>query len=166
MRGKPSRRRPNARGGGSRRPVLFRHLMVPVDLSDRHDRALRMAQALAADRRTRVTLLHVVQRVQEITVGELEGFYRRLVETSERRLRQLARPLAERGIDVRTEVRIGEPAAEIVRAALRERVDALVMGSHKVRPGSRAHGWGTTSYKVGIFSQCPHHRTRKVRPVS
>jgi len=48
--------------------VLFRHLMVPVDLSDRDDRALRMAQALAADRRTRVTLLHVVQRVPEIAV--------------------------------------------------------------------------------------------------
>jgi len=32
----------------------------------------------------------------------------------------------------------------------------VVMGSHKVkavRGGSR--GWGTTSYKVGIFCQCP-----------
>jgi hypothetical protein len=25
------------------------------------------------------------------------------------------------------------------------------MGSHKVRPGGRQRGWGTTSYKVGIF---------------
>jgi nucleotide-binding universal stress UspA family protein len=50
---------------------------------------------------------------------------------------------------------VGEPAAEIVRATLRERVDLVVMGSHKVRPGGRPRGWGTTSYKVGIFCQCP-----------
>jgi nucleotide-binding universal stress UspA family protein len=51
-------------------------------------------------------------------------------------------------------VRIGAPAAEIVRAASRKRVDLVIMGSHRVRPG-RMGGWGTTSYKVGIFCQCP-----------
>ena len=51
--------------------------------------------------------------------------------------------------------RVGEPAAKIVRATQRERVDLVVMGSHKVRPGGRQRGWGTTSYKVGIFCQCP-----------
>ena len=30
---------------------------------------------------------------------------------------------------------VGEPAAEIVRATLRERVDLVVMGSHKVQAG-------------------------------
>src|SRR5262245_30704033 len=129
--------------------------MVPVDLGDRHERALQMAIALAADSACRVTLLHVVQRVPAIAVGELAGFYRRLVGTADRRLRQIARPFVERGIDVRTEVRMGEPAVEIIRAAQRERIDALVMGSHKVKPGRRTRGWGTTSYKVGIFSQCP-----------
>ena len=133
---------------------IFRRLMVPVDLGDRHERALQLALAIAADSPCRVLLFHVVQRVPAIAVGELAGFYRRLVKKAERRLRQISRPFVERGIDVRTEVRIGEPAAEIVRAAQREHIDALVMGSHKVRPGG-TRGWGTTSYKVGIFSQCP-----------
>jgi nucleotide-binding universal stress UspA family protein len=70
-------------------------------------------------------------------------------------LRQIARTLAQHGIDVRTQVKIGEPAIDIIRAAARERVNVLVMSSHKVRVGRGARGWGTTSYKVGIFSQCP-----------
>jgi len=129
--------------------------MVPIDLSDRHERVLRMVRTLAADHACCVTLFHVVQRVPVIAMGELDGFYRRLVQNADRRLRQIARSFKNRGMDVRTQVRIGEPAIEIIRAAAREHVSLLVMTSHKVRRNRGARGWGTTSYKVGIFSQCP-----------
>lgn len=126
-----------------------------MDLSERNARALRTALALAKEWRSRVTLFHVIERVAGLGPAELEAFYRPLVERSERRLRRAARPFIAEGIDARTEVRVGEPAMEIVRATLREAIDLVVMGSHKVRPGRRARGWGTTSYKVGIFCQCP-----------
>jgi nucleotide-binding universal stress UspA family protein len=142
----------SARGAGKR---LFRHVLVPVDLSQRNERALAMALALATEWRSRVTLFHVIQRVAGLAPGELEEFYHKLVERSERKLRQAARPFTDRAIDAGTEVRVGEPATEIVRATLREGVDLVIMGSHKVRPGRRERGWGTTSYKVGIFCQCP-----------
>jgi nucleotide-binding universal stress UspA family protein len=67
----------------------------------------------------------------------------------------MARSFTSKGVEVNTRVRIGEPAAEIVRATLREVVDLVVMGSHKVTPDRGERGWGTTSYKVGIFCQCP-----------
>ena len=138
-----------------KRRRLFRHVMVPVDLSDRNERALRAALALAREAGSRVTLFHVIQRVAGLAPGELEEFYRLLVQRSERKLREVARAFTGKGVAVSTQVRIGEPAAEIVRATLREGVDLVVMGSHKVRPGRRERGWGTTSYKVGIFCQCP-----------
>lgn len=144
--------------GMQRRPrstPLFRHIMVPVDPSDRNERALGAALKLAHERGGRVTLFHAIQRISGIAPGEFNAFYRRLVERSEQKLRQIARKFAEGGIAVGTAVRVGEPAAEIVRAMLRERVDLLVMGSHKVKPGGRQRGWGTTCYKVGIFCQCP-----------
>ena len=150
------RARSTARPAAARRPLLFRHIMVPVDLSDRNERALRTALELARECGARTTLFHVIQRVPGIAPGELGIFYQRLVGSSERKLRRTARKFAERGLDVRTEVRVGDPPAEIIRATLRERVDLVVMGSHKVRRGGdRQRGWGTTSYKVGIFCQCP-----------
>jgi len=126
--------------GMQRRPrstPLFRHIMVPVDLSDRNERALGAALKLAHERGDRVTLFHAIQRISGIAPGEFNAFYRRLVERSEQKLRQIARKFAEGGIAVGTAVRVGEPAAEIVRATLRERVDLLVMGSQKVQPGGR-----------------------------
>ena len=134
---------------------LFGHVMVPVDLSDRNERALRTALALAREAGSRVTLFHVIQRVSGLAPRELEKFYRLLIDRSERKLREVARSFTSKGVEVSTQVRIGEPAAEIVRATLREAVDLVVMGSHKVKPGRRERGWGTTSYKVGIFCHCP-----------
>ena len=66
-----------------------------------------------------------------------------------------ARRFTARDVPVDTIVCIGEPAREIVRLASGGRIDLIVMGSHKVRGGRRATGWGTMSYKVGVFCRCP-----------
>ena len=132
---------------------MFKRILVPIDLSDRNRRTLRAALELARRGRARVTLLHVIQSVEKLPPAELGDFYRRLTAVSSRKLDRAAKPFA-RGLRVRTEVCIGEPAREIIRVSLRDRADLIVMGSHKVRP-DRAPHWGTTSYKVGIFCQCP-----------
>jgi nucleotide-binding universal stress UspA family protein len=85
----------------------------------------------------------------------MRPFYQRLVATSRRRLAEATKPFAAEGLSVGTEVLVGEPAREIVRLAMARKADLVVMGSHKVNPARRNRGWGTTSYKVGIFCQCP-----------
>ena len=132
--------------------MLFKHLLVPIDLSDRNARLLAVALSLARGG-ARVTLLHVVQRIAGTSPHEFRGFYRKLEEKSRRKLAAAARRFAAGDVPVRTMVVVGDPAREIVRSSAAYRVDLVVMGSHKVRPGGR--GWGTTSYKVGIACQCP-----------
>lgn len=136
---------------------MFRHMLVPIDLSDKNERVLRTALELARQTRGRVTLLHVIDRVADIALRELRGFYRQLQRKSLEKLDQAARRFAVQGIPVRTSVLIGEPATEIVKTAARQKIDLIVMGSHKVGLTTpvRGRGWGTTSYKVGIFCQCP-----------
>lgn len=133
----------------------FRHILVPIDLSDRNERLLRTALALAKAGRARVSLLHVVQRVKHIPVAELRRFYDRLRGASVRKLEQAARPFREQGLRVRTLVRLGDPPLEIVRLALRQDVDLVLIGSHRVNPGQPGRGFGTTSYKVALACQCP-----------
>src|SRR5262245_22339170 len=134
---------------------MFKHILVPIDLSDRNARTLRTARDVAAPSRARVTLLHVVQHVPNIPVREMRPFYERLLGTSKKRLARAAAAFASAGVTVRSEVVIGDPARQIVRLAMLRKVDLVVMGSHKVDPSRRTRGWGTTSYKVGIFCQCP-----------
>lgn len=134
---------------------MFHRIVVPLDLSDRHARSIKLALTLARDGPASVTLVHVIQQVRGVLPGEMRAFYDRLVKTSRRALARAAKPFAARGITVRSEVLVGEPAREIVRAAAAARADLIVMGSHRVNPRRRGMGWGTTSYKVGILCRCP-----------
>ena len=134
---------------------MFARILVPIDLSDRNARPLKMALALARQTRASVTLFHVVQQVPRLTPGEMRAFYDRLLGTSRQKLACAAKPFAAIGIVVGCEVCVGEPAREVVRAAARGRADLIVMGSHKLNPKRRGGGWGTTSYKVGILCRCP-----------
>ena len=94
---------------------MFKHLLVPIDLSQRNARALRTALDLARLSGASVTLFHVVYRIAEIPFDELRGFYRRLLRMSERKLSREARGFAKKGVAVSTEVVIGEPAVEMLR---------------------------------------------------
>jgi nucleotide-binding universal stress UspA family protein len=134
---------------------VFKRILVPLDLSERNERTIQTARELARRHRARVSLLHVVQQIPDVAASELRDFYRRLEGVSARRLERVAKGFTARGVPVGVSVRVGEPAREIVQTAGREKVDLIVMGSHKVAPGRPATGWGTTSYKVGIFCRCP-----------
>ena len=135
--------------------MRFKHVLVPIDLSDRNTRLLGTALALAEASAARVTLLHPIQRIAHVRASELRGFYARLERASARKLDRAARPFLEKRLTVRTVVRLGDPPLEIVRLALRQRVDLVVMGSHRVNPARPRPGFGTTSYKVALACQCP-----------
>jgi nucleotide-binding universal stress UspA family protein len=134
---------------------VFSRVLIPTDLTDGAARSLKLALALARGGQATVTLVHVVQQVPGLPPGEMRAFYDRLVKRSSRRLASTAKLFAARGITVRSQILIGEPAREIVRAAAAARADVIVMGSHRVNPKRRGMGWGTTSYKVGILCRCP-----------
>jgi nucleotide-binding universal stress UspA family protein len=134
---------------------MFHHLLVPIDLSERNDRQLGAALALAEQGRSRVTLLHVIQHVRSIPAGELRSFYRQIERSSVRALDRAARRFAATGLLVRRLVVVGDPPRDIVRVAARRRVDLIVMGSHRPNPRRPGGGWGTTSYKVGLLCACP-----------
>jgi nucleotide-binding universal stress UspA family protein len=135
---------------------VFRHILVPIDLSDRNERALTTAFELAASTGARVTLLHVITRVRGIPAAELRSFYAQLEAKAEARLRAVVSRHAQPGTDVRTAVVLGDPARDIAQWADRHRVDLIAIGSHSVEPGRGPQlGWGTTSYKVALLCRCP-----------
>lgn len=135
--------------------AVFKRILVPIDLSGRNTQAIDVALELARATHALVILCHVIQSVRDVPSAELRRFYRRLEATSARTLARVAKRFTAREVPVDTVVCIGEPAREIVRLAAGRRTDLIVMGSHKVRAGRWATGWGTISYKVGIFCRCP-----------
>jgi nucleotide-binding universal stress UspA family protein len=134
---------------------MFNHILVPIDLSEGNERTLRIALGLARNKRSRVTLLHVIQAIAGESTRELRNFYKTLEQRSQRMLMRAAKRFVDAEVPVRTLVVIGEPAREIIKAATARKVTLIVMGSHRVMPGRPGRGLGTISYKVGIGCPCP-----------
>lgn len=135
---------------------MFTHILVPLDLSVRNLRAIEIARDIARPQGARVTLLHVIQRLEGIPVRELQDFYTRLQARAQLRLRLAGRKAAREGIEVSQVIFVGNPVRDIVRHATEKRVDLIVMSSHAVKPSGRPRdGFGTTSYRVALLCPCP-----------
>jgi nucleotide-binding universal stress UspA family protein len=133
---------------------MFKKILVPVDLSDLHQQAMEIAEALAVESGGEVILLHVIEVIPELWMEQERDFYARIEQRARAHLAQLGRRLGERKVSRREEVTYGNRSHEIVRYATETGIDLIVLSSHRVDlndPGS----WGTLSHQIGILSQCP-----------
>ena len=116
---------------------------------------MRLANTLGVPGTSRITLIHVIETIDGMRFDELRAFYRRLEKKARIAMTQLARRVAEGGIQVESAVVYGRRAEEIVNFAAAHDVDLIVLASHRVNPSRVNRDWGTISYKVGILAQCP-----------
>ena len=133
---------------------VFRHILVPIDLSERNDRTADMARSLGELGRAQVTLFHVIETIPGADYDEFQSFYRELEGRASRHLTALASRFDGSGLEVGRTIVFGKPVEEIIRFAVDHHVDLIVLASHKVDLSRPGHGWGTLSYKVGVLAPC------------
>jgi nucleotide-binding universal stress UspA family protein len=135
--------------------ALCTNVLVPLDVGRPNPQVLAMARTLAEQSGALITVLHVIQRIDGLTAAETRRFYDRLARTARRKMEAVARRLTSPKVDARALVVIGDPPQEIVRQVATGGADMIVMNSHRVEPGGRGRGLGTTSYKVALLCPCP-----------
>jgi universal stress protein A len=133
----------------------FQHILIPTDLTDRTDKALKLAGRLASRDKARVTLLHVVETIAGVPFDDLRPFYERLERKARTTMNTLIRRAADQLGAAASAVISGRRAEEIVSYAAANGVDLRALASRRVNPSLANRDWGTISYKVGILAQCP-----------
>jgi len=96
--------------------VVIRNILVATDFSPFSEQAIRAAAALARHFGATLHLLHVVHHAEE-RAAVLD------------RLGEIAEAEAD-GVPFTASVAVGRPASEIVRYAVREQMDLIVVGTH------------------------------------
>lgn len=134
---------------------MFPHILVPTDFSDRSIKALEVAAELAGHEGGRVTLLHVVETIDNADYEELKPFYEKLNRQSLEKLEAMTGPYRESSVVIQPVNVLGKRITEILQYAEAHDVDLIVLGSHRIDPNDLTLGWGTISYKVGILARCP-----------
>lgn len=112
----------------------YRHILIAVDLSDESAAVVRKGLEVAGRFGARVSLLHVVEFIPVDPAGEallpppvdLEG---ELVQAAKQRLETLCASLGLK--DTPHRVEMGSIKTQLLRAAVDDKADLIVLGSHE-----------------------------------
>ncbi|HEU5380991.1 MAG TPA: universal stress protein [Ktedonobacteraceae bacterium] len=134
---------------------MFERILVPLDGSERAERALPVAARLANASRGSILLLRVATGSIDIAWSTLESpILKKEALEAERAqaidyLAQIAASPELAGISVQTNVQSGVPAACILSAACDQQADLIILGSH-----------GETGLKRWLLGSVAQHVTR------
>ncbi len=143
------------------RSLLFQHVLIPLDFSSKNATAIRMASEIAKPSGARITLLHVIETLDDSPDEEIRSFYQKLETRAEARLTRIKADLDRQGLAAGKSVTLGKRAQEIVDYALRNGVDLIVLSSHRFAPASTP-AWPSISHKVALLSPVPVLLVRSV----
>lgn len=134
---------------------MFQKILVPLDMTFKHRRALDMAAELARQNSGEVVLIHVVELLHGMPRTEEPEFYDRLETAATEHLEKHLVGLKKRGVPCRKEIIFGVRVTEMVRFAQRMGADLIILTAPRLDPDYPEDGWGSLSFKLGIFASCP-----------
>ena len=133
--------------------MMFKTILLPLDLSDRHGRAVDIAAGLAKQSGGEVVLLHVIETIPGVSLEEEKAFYGRLEKMAQTHLERVARRLRERKVPCRSETLYGHRAREVADQAEAVGADLIVLTAPQM-DAANPIGWGSLSWKIGVLCRC------------
>jgi nucleotide-binding universal stress UspA family protein len=134
---------------------MFQRILVPVDLTEKSLAGVDHAFELARQNRAEVTLLHVIETVEHIAFDEMKEFYARLERSAREGMKEYSEKFTDEGVKIDQVVVYGHRSKEIVDFAVENRIDLIVIASHRIDPDRPGHDYSTISYAVAILAPCP-----------
>jgi nucleotide-binding universal stress UspA family protein len=137
------------------------HILVPVDFQPASQAALRYALAMAAESHAEVDVLHVVPPPRALDLV-LDAYLGRkmplvspdVVSRAEHNLEETLARTPHPGVEVHRRIEAGDPAATIVRLAVEDGHDLIVMGTH-AHSTLRDLVLGSVAQRVITCAPCP-----------
>lgn len=130
-------------------------VLVPFDGSDFSRRALTRAAEMARSDGSRITVLYVIPRYEEmVEFYRTDAIKRSLHAEAEKVIGEARNIAASAGITIGTDIRDGQAADEIVKTAEKLENDLIVMGTYGWRGMSKAI-MGSTTNRVITDAKCP-----------
>ena len=134
---------------------MFHKILVPIDLTEKSLAAVDLAYEFAAQFRAEVILLHVIETIEHVQFDELKPFYERLDSSARKGLQEFSERFVSNNLRVSQALVYGHRTKEIVDFAIQNRIDLIIMASHRIDPDRPGHDWSSISYAVAILSPCP-----------
>ncbi len=133
---------------------MFKNILVPLDLTDKHQSALAIAAHLAKQSQGHVVLIHVIEAIPGLTEEEEKGFYARLERAAQAHLHKFATSLVAQGIPCDVRVVLGQRAHEAAAQARKMGADLIILTAPPFEPEHPIDNLGSMSWKIGLVAPC------------
>ena len=131
---------------------MFNNILIPVDMAhtEKATDMVAAARQVAADDAHFIlaTIVHSVPAVAELSVSQ--EYFDMAAEEARNELEKIAK---DENLDATLEMRVGQPANDILAIAADKKADLIIVGSH--RPGFQDYLLGSTASRVVRHAQCP-----------
>jgi len=134
---------------------MFRQILIPTDFSKKHINPLEIATSLATKYKGIIHLLHVVEIIADTTFTEYEDFYSKLEKRAQKQMSALIASYQGKAVQIFPHIAYGNRVQEILKFINENKIDLIIMNSHKVEMNNPIQSWGTISYRVALLSDCP-----------
>jgi len=134
---------------------MFKHLLLPLDLTEKHAPVVATAAELAGQSGGRVTLLHVVELIQGLAREDDSAFYGRLERLAKAHLDKIGADFTSKQIPWQAVVLFGNRLEATVRYAKEQGNDLTVLTSPTFDLANPAVSWGSLSFKLSVLSPTP-----------
>jgi nucleotide-binding universal stress UspA family protein len=138
----------------------LKKIVCPTDFSEPAYKGLKIAAELAAEFSAELLLVHVVSPLPTMPGGigpagfQFPSVLDEIQETARNSLEEIRRDKIAADVRVRTVVKYGSPAHEIVKLAESETADMIVISSHG-ESGWHRFVFGSVAEKVVRHAECP-----------
>lgn len=140
---------------------MYKKILVPLDGSDRSNKALAHTVELASKLNAKITLMHVVPSLPPYVntavdrLGQAQqSIIEELMRNGKEMLQQYASSISDKGIEVDSFTVMGQPADEIIEKAKHEDYDLIVIGSRGLGE-IKGYLMGSVSNRVSRHAPCP-----------
>jgi nucleotide-binding universal stress UspA family protein len=134
---------------------MFKHILVPTDLTERDQKTIEIAIKMAQENSAVVTLLHVIETIDDTDSEDFQKFYKQLGVKAGKKMDKIISEYRKGAIPIEKKILYGKRVNEILGFADSNQIDLIILSSHKLDLENASEGWGTISFKVGVLSHCP-----------
>jgi len=136
-----------------------KNILVPTDFSEFSDKALQKAVDIASQSKSKIYLLHVVDKIAQCAVDYCidyalaEQIEQQSMKYAEERLKKEAAAVSANGGQIVFDVQKGDAYETILKEQQDKAVDLIVIGSHGKT--GLIHHLGSIAEKVVRGAKCP-----------
>jgi len=134
---------------------MFKNILVPTDFTKKSAEALDIALRIGSKNGFEITLLHVIEILEDTDEEDFKIFYEKLEKRAQKKIEEMVNLFEKENSNINTVIVFGNRVREIVSYAHDKDMDLIVLSSHRLDNVDASRGWATISYKVGVLSPCP-----------